>query len=147
MADSPDLVAAMRLLDAAKDAGFTFQRLAPGPDGPSGNAGNRCLARRDLSRRIRELMPCNPPSPLVADRARRSAGGAKSRRGRPDGAAHRGLRLGDRMINFQLEQAGFISRQLQGLHGHDLAAVGFGNSISELSRADLPTLIRRLRRL
>ncbi|MBV9651738.1 MAG: hypothetical protein JO296_16600 [Pseudonocardiales bacterium] len=34
MADNPDLMAAMRLLDAAKDAGFTFQRLAPGPDGP-----------------------------------------------------------------------------------------------------------------
>jgi hypothetical protein len=32
--DSPDLVAAMRLLDRAKDAGFTFQRLAPGEDGP-----------------------------------------------------------------------------------------------------------------
>ena len=51
------------------------------------------------------------------------------------------------MINFQLEQAGFISRKLQGLQDHDLATVGLGNSISELSRADLPTLIRRLRRL
>lgn len=34
IADNPDLMAAMRLLDAAKDAGFTFQRIAPGPDGP-----------------------------------------------------------------------------------------------------------------
>jgi hypothetical protein len=34
MADSPDLVAAKRLLDAAKDAGFTFQRIAPGKDAP-----------------------------------------------------------------------------------------------------------------
>ena len=34
MADSPDLVAAKRLLDIAKDAGFTFQRLAPSEDGP-----------------------------------------------------------------------------------------------------------------
>jgi len=34
MADSPDLAAAKRLLDAAKDQGFTFQRIAPGPDGP-----------------------------------------------------------------------------------------------------------------
>jgi hypothetical protein len=34
MADNPDLVAAMRLLDAAKDAGFAFQRVAPGKDGP-----------------------------------------------------------------------------------------------------------------
>jgi hypothetical protein len=32
-ADSPDLVAAKRLLDAAKDQGFRFQRIAPGPDG------------------------------------------------------------------------------------------------------------------
>jgi hypothetical protein len=34
MADSPDLAAAKRLLDAAKEQGFTFQRIAPGPDGP-----------------------------------------------------------------------------------------------------------------
>jgi hypothetical protein len=33
-ADSPRLAAAKRLLDAAKDAGFAFQRIAPGPDGP-----------------------------------------------------------------------------------------------------------------
>ncbi|HEU0088939.1 MAG TPA: hypothetical protein VFQ77_15045 [Pseudonocardiaceae bacterium] len=32
--DSPDVVAGMRLLDAAKRHGFRFQRLAPGPDGP-----------------------------------------------------------------------------------------------------------------
>ena len=32
-ADSPDLAAAKRLLDAAKDQGFRFQRIAPGPDG------------------------------------------------------------------------------------------------------------------
>ncbi|MGB6165103.1 MAG: hypothetical protein WCF33_17635 [Pseudonocardiaceae bacterium] len=32
-ADSLDLVAAKRLLDAAKRAGFSFQRVAPGPDG------------------------------------------------------------------------------------------------------------------
>jgi hypothetical protein len=30
----PDLVAAMRLLDTAKAAGFTFGRIAPGEDGP-----------------------------------------------------------------------------------------------------------------
>jgi hypothetical protein len=34
MADSPDLAAAKRLLDAAKDQGFAFERIAPGPDGP-----------------------------------------------------------------------------------------------------------------
>jgi hypothetical protein len=33
-ADGPDLAAAKRLLDAAKSQGFTFQRIAPGPDGP-----------------------------------------------------------------------------------------------------------------
>lgn len=32
--DNPDLVAAMRLLDAAKQGGFRFVRVAPGPDGP-----------------------------------------------------------------------------------------------------------------
>jgi len=31
---SPELAAAMRLLDAAKDAGYSFTRLAPGEDGP-----------------------------------------------------------------------------------------------------------------
>jgi hypothetical protein len=34
MADGPDLVAAKRLLDAAKEAGFSFQRIAPGEDAP-----------------------------------------------------------------------------------------------------------------
>lgn len=33
-ADSPGLAAAKRLLDAAKDAGFAFERIAPGEDGP-----------------------------------------------------------------------------------------------------------------
>ena len=33
-ADSPELAAAKRLLDAAKSQGFTFQRIVPGPDGP-----------------------------------------------------------------------------------------------------------------
>lgn len=33
-ADSPDLVAAMRILDGLKAAGFRFERMAPGEDGP-----------------------------------------------------------------------------------------------------------------
>jgi hypothetical protein len=33
-ADGPELVAAKRLLDLAKSQGFTFQRIAPGEDGP-----------------------------------------------------------------------------------------------------------------
>lgn len=34
MTGSPDLAAAMRLLEAAKGHGFRFRRIAPGPDGP-----------------------------------------------------------------------------------------------------------------
>lgn len=34
MADSPELRAAKRLLDLAKDRGFRFWRTAPGEDGP-----------------------------------------------------------------------------------------------------------------
>jgi hypothetical protein len=32
--DSPDVVTAKRLLDAARSEGFSFHRVAPGPDGP-----------------------------------------------------------------------------------------------------------------
>ncbi len=32
--DSPDVAAAKRLLDLAKEQGFAFQRIAPGEDGP-----------------------------------------------------------------------------------------------------------------
>ncbi|MGH3812264.1 MAG: hypothetical protein ACRDUV_07370 [Pseudonocardiaceae bacterium] len=34
MADSPELAAAKHLLDAAKDRGFTFERIALGQDAP-----------------------------------------------------------------------------------------------------------------
>lgn len=34
MTDSPELAAAKRLLDLAKDAGFSFTRTTHGPDGP-----------------------------------------------------------------------------------------------------------------
>jgi hypothetical protein len=34
VADSPDLATGRRLLDAVKGCGFTFARIAPGPDGP-----------------------------------------------------------------------------------------------------------------
>ncbi len=33
-ADGPDVAAAKRLLDLAKNRGFAFERIAPGPDGP-----------------------------------------------------------------------------------------------------------------
>jgi hypothetical protein len=34
MSDSYDVAAAKRLLDVARDTGFTFERLAEGPDAP-----------------------------------------------------------------------------------------------------------------
>lgn len=34
VAESPEVVIGMRLLDAAKRHGFQFRRIAPGPDGP-----------------------------------------------------------------------------------------------------------------
>lgn len=34
VADGPELAAAKRLLDLARDQGFVFQRVAPGDDGP-----------------------------------------------------------------------------------------------------------------
>ncbi len=34
MGESPELAAAKRLLDTAKTAGFSFERIAPGEDGP-----------------------------------------------------------------------------------------------------------------
>lgn len=34
MTDGPELAAAKRLLDLARDQGFIFQRIAPGEDGP-----------------------------------------------------------------------------------------------------------------
>ncbi|MGH3669380.1 MAG: hypothetical protein ACRDSH_01910 [Pseudonocardiaceae bacterium] len=35
LADSPDVAAAKRLLDAAKTTGFVFQRMAPGGAAPA----------------------------------------------------------------------------------------------------------------
>lgn len=71
---SPELAAAMRLLDAAKAAGFRFQRVAPGPDGPLlgvregvdyrdeiylGGFGERCHASR--ARRSSLIVPGDLP--------------------------------------------------------------------------------------
>ncbi len=39
MAESPELAAAKRLLDAAKSGGFAFERIAPGEDGPLRGVG------------------------------------------------------------------------------------------------------------
>jgi hypothetical protein len=44
--DSPELSAAMRLLDDAKSGGFTFERIRPGTRRPAaGCAGNRQVGR------------------------------------------------------------------------------------------------------
>jgi len=74
VADNLDLVAAKRLLDAAKAAGFTFQRVAPGEDGPLlgvregidyrdeiylGGFGDRCHANR--ARRSSLIVPGGLP--------------------------------------------------------------------------------------
>ena len=46
MAESPELAAAKRLLDAAKDRGFIFERIAVGEDAPSSRVpGEYWLAR------------------------------------------------------------------------------------------------------
>lgn len=77
-ADGPDLVAAKRLLDAAKRGGFSFQRVAPGPDGPLWGVretpewrdtiylagfGQGCTATR-----ARKLSLIVPGGPLVTER-------------------------------------------------------------------------------
>jgi hypothetical protein len=46
--DGPQLAAAKRLLDAAKDAGFTFVRIAPGPDGPLRGMRETCEWTDDI---------------------------------------------------------------------------------------------------
>lgn len=46
--DSPDVAAAKRLLDAAKDAGFAFQRVAPGEDGPLLGVREGCQYRDEI---------------------------------------------------------------------------------------------------
>lgn len=77
-AESPDLVVAKRLLDAAKRGGFRFQRVAPGPDGPLwgvrdsldwrdtvylGGFGQACTATR-----ARKSSLIVPGGPLVTER-------------------------------------------------------------------------------
>ncbi|HET9256441.1 MAG TPA: hypothetical protein VFO16_14750 [Pseudonocardiaceae bacterium] len=76
MSESPDVRAAMRLLDAAKAQGFWFERIAPGPDGPLRGvretarfadvlyiggmwAPNSCTATR--RRRSGLILPGGPP--------------------------------------------------------------------------------------
>lgn len=95
MADSPELVAAKRLLDVAKNDGFAFERIAPGEDGPLRGVRETPVARRDLPGWVlgTELMQRHPAAPLLADRPRRPADRRTGERGCPDRPAHGAIRL------------------------------------------------------
>lgn len=66
IADSPELAAAKRLLDLAKSHGFTFQRIAPGPDGP-------LFARRETPEHHDEIYLAGFGQSCYATRARKSS--------------------------------------------------------------------------
>lgn len=66
MADSPELAAAKRLLDYAKDRGFAFQRIAPGPDGPLLGVRESMEWRDEIY-----LAGCGEPDSCTAIRRRR----------------------------------------------------------------------------
>jgi hypothetical protein len=66
VADSPELLAAMRLLDLAKRQGFRFQRVAPGPAGP-------LFARRETVEYRDEIYIGGFGDSCHATRARRSS--------------------------------------------------------------------------
>src|SRR3712207_5468420 len=68
MADSPELAAGKRLLDAAKDRGFAFERIAPGPDGPLRGV-------RETVEFVDEIYVggCGQPDSCTAIRRRRSS--------------------------------------------------------------------------
>ncbi len=65
-AGNPELRAAMRLIDAAKLAGFCFQRIAPGEDGP-------LLARRETTEYRDEIYIGGFSAGCSATRARKSS--------------------------------------------------------------------------
>jgi hypothetical protein len=68
MADSPEVAAAKRLLDAAKDQGFRFERLAPGPDGPLRGVRETVEWRDEIY-----VGGCGQPDSCTAIRRRRSS--------------------------------------------------------------------------
>jgi hypothetical protein len=68
MAESPELAAAKRLLDAAKDQGFTFARIAPGPDGPLRGVRETVAWRDEIY-----LAGCGRSDSCAAIRRRRSS--------------------------------------------------------------------------
>ncbi|MGA9310851.1 MAG: hypothetical protein WBV74_10825 [Pseudonocardiaceae bacterium] len=65
-AEGPELTAAKRLLDLAKNHGFAFQRVAPGPDGP-------LFARRDTLEHHDEIYLGGFHDSCYAIRARKSS--------------------------------------------------------------------------
>lgn len=65
-AEGPELTAAKRLLDLAKNHGFAFQRVAPGPDGP-------LFARRDTLEHHDEIYLGGFHDSCHAIRARKSS--------------------------------------------------------------------------
>lgn len=65
-ADGPELRAAKRLLDLATSQGFTFQRVAPGPDGP-------LFARRETTEHHDEIYIGGFTDSCHATRARKSS--------------------------------------------------------------------------
>lgn len=65
-AEGPEPRAAKRLLDLAKNQGFTFQRVAPGPDGP-------LFARRDTTDYRDEIYIGGFTDSCHATRARKSS--------------------------------------------------------------------------
>jgi hypothetical protein len=66
VADNPELAAAKRLLDLAKSQGFTFQRVAPGSDGP-------LFARRETIEHRDEIYLGGFRDSCHATRARKSS--------------------------------------------------------------------------
>ncbi|MGH3845665.1 MAG: hypothetical protein ACRDS0_30190 [Pseudonocardiaceae bacterium] len=65
-AESPELTAAKRLLDLAKSQGFSFQRVAPGEDGP-------LFARRETAEYRDEIYLGGFGGSCHATRARKSS--------------------------------------------------------------------------
>lgn len=63
-AESPELAAAKRLLDAAKRGGFSFQRVAPGPDGPLWGVRETLRWRDTLNPAGRRSSVCSPTRAL-----------------------------------------------------------------------------------
>lgn len=83
MSDGPDVAAAKRLLDRAKEGGFTFQRVAPGEDGPVLGVRETVGWRDEIllgGVLASRLLSGHPTPPLVADRAGRDAGDASDYR-------------------------------------------------------------------